>query len=128
MGKYKLLFIISFFLSSLIYAQNTNEYKFLFEGQHNSKIYSKFESKEGNKIKLWYKIEETKENNPGVAFTEYYLQVNCEEKTYMLNTSTTYWRDGTIQKIDPPGGIPKIVAITESGSIAGITYQNYCRK
>ena len=109
------------------YAQKTNEYKFLFEGLHNSKVYSKFESKDGDKIKVWYKIEETIESSPGISFTEYYLQVDCKAKTYMLNGSTNYWRDGTVQKVDPPNA-PKVVPIVEPNSIAGITYQKYCVK
>lgn len=128
MEKYIASFIIGLLLSPLISAQKTNEYKFLFEGQYNSKIYSKFESIEGNMVKIWYKIEDTLENDPGTAFTEYYLHVNCKTKTYMLNFSSTCRRDGTIQKVDPPDGIPKIFPIAEPNSIAGITYQNYCIK
>ncbi|AZA86439.1 hypothetical protein EG349_06390 [Chryseobacterium shandongense] len=124
----KLLVFFCGLISLFGYSQSINEYKFLMQDQYNSKIYRKFESKEGDTVKIWYKIENTIENDPGVAFTEYYLQVNCNSKTYILNTSTTYWRDGTVQKVDPPSGVPKIIPISEPNSIAGITYQNHCKK
>lgn len=113
---------ISFFLK----AQKTNEYKFLAKGQYDTKIYEKLEKKVGNKVYLWHKIEETIENNPGIAFTEFYVQINCDTKMSILKSSTNHWRDGTIQKFDDSSN--KEVAITEDKSFLGLSYKNHCVK
>ncbi|SEW40305.1 hypothetical protein SAMN05421841_2691 [Chryseobacterium wanjuense] len=124
-SKHK-LFVIGIFTSFSIYAQKTNEYKFLTKGQYNSKIYEKFETKDGDKVNLWHKVEESLENSPGIAFTEFYLQIDCKAKASILKTSITHWRDGTVQKLDDPSN--KEVPITDLKSIPGLSYKKYCRK
>lgn len=119
-----ILFILT--ISFSLKAQKTNEYKFLTKGQYDSKIYEKLESKDGNKVYLWYKIEETIKNNPGIAFTEFYVQINCDTKVSILKSSTTHWRDGTIQKFDDSSN--KEVPITEYKSLIGLSYKNHCTK
>jgi hypothetical protein len=109
-----------------IYAQKTSDYKFLIEGQYNTRIYEKFERREGTKIYMWNKIEETFENSPGIAFTEYYIQINCDTKTSILKSSITHWRDKTVQKLDDLSN--KEISITDPKSVPGLLYKNYCRK
>lgn len=124
-SKHK-VFVISFFTSISIYAQKTNEYRFLAKGQYDSKIYEKLERKDGNKVYLWHKIEETMENNPGIAFTEFHVQINCNTKMSILKSSVTHWRDGTVQKFDDP--FNKEVPITDLNSFLGVSYVNHCVK
>ncbi|SFN92554.1 hypothetical protein SAMN05421594_4742 [Chryseobacterium oleae] len=119
-----LLFFSLFSLS--IYSQKTNEYKFLVKGEYDSKIYEKLESNAGDKVYLWHKIEETKENDPGIEFIEFYVQINCSAKTSILKSSITHWRDGAIQKFDDPSN--KEIPITDPKSIPGISYKNHCKK
>lgn len=123
MKKSKLLFIIWFFTSLLTYAQKTNEYKFLTEGQYNSKIYEKLESKIENQVYVWHKIENTLENDPSTEFTEYYLQINCETKKSALKKLIIHWRDGSVEKHDDSLG--KEVPIDQK-SILELSYQNHC--
>lgn len=120
------LFVIGFFTSISIYAQKANEYKFLTKGQYDNKIYEKLESRDGNKVYLWHKIEESIEKNPAIAFTEFYVEINCNTKMSNLKSSITHWRDGTIQKLDDPSN--KEVSITEPKSFLGLSYKNYCLK
>ncbi|MDR4893266.1 MULTISPECIES: hypothetical protein [unclassified Chryseobacterium] len=131
--KYKLniiskksLFVIILLVSLSIYAQQINEYKFLTKGQYDSKIYEKLERKDGNKVYVWHKIEETIKNNPGIAFTEFYVQINCTTKMSVLKSSITHWRDGTVQKFDDSSN--KEVPITDLTSFLGLSYKNRCVK
>lgn len=119
------LFVICFFTFLSVYAQKSKEYKFLTNDQFKNKTYEKFESKEGNKINIWHKVEETLKNDPSTAFTEYYLQIDCKAKTSILKTVIIHWRDGNIQKLDD---IPKEVPIINLKSIIGLSYQNHCTK
>ena len=125
MKESKLLFIIWFFISILTYAQKSNEYKFLSEGQYNSKIYEKLESKSENKVYVWHKIENTLENDPSTEFTEYYLQIKCDSKTSVLKKLIIHWRDGSIEKHDDSSD--KEVPIDQK-SILELSYQNHCIK
>jgi hypothetical protein len=120
----KLLLTTCCFSSILILSQKNN-YKYITEDQYKNKIYDKFESKEGDKITIWQKIEESLENNPSTAFTEYNLQIDCKAKTSILKTVVIHWRDGNIQKLDDS---PKEIPITNPNSIIGLSYQNHCRK
>ncbi|MDQ0065130.1 hypothetical protein [Chryseobacterium lathyri] len=124
-GKHK-LFVISFFTFISMYAQKENEYRFLAKGQYDSKIYEKSDSKDGNEVYLWHKIQETIENNPGIAFTEFYVQINCNTKMSILKSSITHWRDGTVQKLDDPSN--KGVPIIDLKSFLGLSYMNHCVK
>ncbi|GAA4155340.1 hypothetical protein GCM10022217_13420 [Chryseobacterium ginsenosidimutans] len=126
MKKDKILITIGFFTSLLAYAQKTNEYKFLASDTNKNKIYEKFERRDGNKVCIWNKIEETFENDPSTEFTEYYLQINCDTKTSVLKKLIIHWRDGNIEKHDDPSN--KEVSITDSKSIPGLLYQNHCIK
>lgn len=126
MKKQRLLLTVILFTSSLIYAQKTNEYKFLTNDRYKNKIYEKFESKVGNKVYVWQKIEETFKNNPSTSFTEYYLQINCDAKTSILKKLIIHWRDGNIEKHNDNS--PKEVPITDLKSKPGLSYQNHCIK
>lgn len=128
MKKDKILITIAFFTSLLTYAQKTNEneYKFLANDTNKNKIYEKFESKNGNNIYIWNKIEETFENDPSTEFTEYYLQINCDTKISILKKLIIHWRDGNIEKHDDTSN--QEVPITDSQSIPGLLYKNYCTK
>lgn len=125
MKNKSLLIFFSLIISLSLKAQKTNEYKFLSEGQYNSKIYEKLESKTENKVYVWHKIENTLENDPSTEFTEYYLQINCDTKKSVLKKLIIHWRDGSIEKHDDSSG--KEVPIDQK-SILELSYQNHCRK
>ncbi|SEN12682.1 hypothetical protein SAMN05421856_1252 [Chryseobacterium taichungense] len=122
-NKIIILFII--FCSISIYAQK-EEYKFLINDNYGNKIYEKLESKTGNKVYVWQKIEESFENDPSTAFTEYYLQINCESKTSILKELIIHWRDGNIEKHNDPSN--KEVPINNMESLPGLSYKKYCTK
>lgn len=122
----KIILVISFLISFLFYAQKNNEYKFLADGSYDSKIYGKFESKNGNKIYIWNKIEETFENDPSTEFIEYYFQINCDTKISILKKLIIHWRDGNIEKHDDTSN--QEVPIKDLKSIPGLLYKTYCTK
>lgn len=122
-NKIIILFII--FCSISIYAQKKEEYKFLINDNYGNKIYEKFESKKGNIVHIWHKIEETLENDPSTEFTEYNLQIDCDAKTSILEKLIIHWRDGNVQELNDT---PKEVAITDPKSIIGLSYKKYCAK
>ncbi|MCY1663858.1 hypothetical protein [Chryseobacterium sp. SL1] len=124
--KKMLLPIICSFASCLVYSQKSDKYEFLASDSYKNKIYEKLSSKDGNKVYVWQKIENTFENDPSTAFTEYYIQINCDVKTSSLKRLIIHWRDGNIEKHEDKSN--EQVLITDKKSIIGLSYENHCKK
>lgn len=121
----KILLIICFFPSILVFSQKNNNYKYVTEDQHKNKIYEKFESLENNHLKIWQKFEFTLKNDPSTDHIEYFLNMDCMKKSSVIKSIIIHWRDGNIEKLNKPS---REEIITNPNSVLGGILQRHCRK